>query len=70
MSRGARLPTPTSHTSTLPSPPHLHLTTTYAFHSLPPSQVTSSAPVAVENADDDLERELAFYNQVGRGIMA
>lgn len=26
--------------------------------------VTGSEPTAVEDVDDDLERELAFYNQV------
>ena len=31
--------------------------------------LTSSAPVAVENVDDDLERELAFYNQARPNIM-
>lgn len=28
--------------------------------------LTSTQPVAVANTEDDLERELAFYNQVGR----
>jgi Eukaryotic rRNA processing protein EBP2 len=28
--------------------------------------ITSSAPTQVEDVDDDLERELAFYNQVRR----
>lgn len=27
--------------------------------------VTAEVPTVVENVDDDLERELAFYNQVG-----
>ena len=27
--------------------------------------LTSSAPVALANTEDDLERELAFYNPVG-----
>ena len=27
--------------------------------------LTSAAPLALGNAEDDLERELAFYNQVG-----
>jgi Eukaryotic rRNA processing protein EBP2 len=28
--------------------------------------ITSTNPTVVENVDDDLSRELAFYNQVGR----
>ncbi len=29
--------------------------------------VTAAAPTQVQDVDDDLERELAFYNQVWRG---